>query len=98
MENSLPESDVHSFGRLLITRGLWTEPCQGEFTSRIPILPFKAGELKGEPTSDPGDVFKGIRDGLTSEDMEALGTILDLCDWKDTSSVTTAPNDKQHAA
>jgi len=61
-------------------------------------LQFRAGELKGEPTSDPGDVFEGIRDDLTSEDMEALGTILDLCNWKDMSSVTAAPNDKEHTA
>lgn len=61
-------------------------------------MPFKAGELKGEPTSDPGDAFKDISDDLTIEDMEALGMIFDLCDWKDMPSVATAPDNKEHAA
>lgn len=38
VEESLPESDVHSFGPLLTTWGLWTDPCQGDFTSTTPIL------------------------------------------------------------
>jgi len=91
MEKSLPEPEVHSFGPLRMTRGLWTDPCQGELKSRIPALQFKAGELKGEPISDPGDAFKGIKDDLAREDMAALGITLDLCNWKGISSATTAP-------
>lgn len=91
-EKSLPEPDVHSFGPLRTTRGLWTFPCQGEFNSRIPALQVKAGELKGEPISDPGDAFKGTEDDLTREDIAALGTTLDLCNWKGISSAPAAPN------
>lgn len=93
VEKPLPEPDVHSFGPLR-TRGLWTDPCQGELKSRIPALQFKAGELKGEPISDPGDAFKGIKEDLPSEDMAALGIMLDLCNWKGVSSATAAPNNR----
>lgn len=98
MEKSLPEPEVHSFGPLRMTRGLWTDPCQGELKSRIPALQFKAGELKGEPISDPGDAFKGIKDDLAREDMAALGITLDLCNWKGISSATTAPKKRKHTA
>lgn len=94
VEKSLPEPDVHSFGPLRTMRGLWTFPCQGELKSRIPALQFKAGELKGEPISDPGDAFKGTEDDLTREDMAALGITLDLCNWKGISSAPAAPNNR----
>lgn len=55
-------------------------------------MEVKAGELKGEPISDPGDVFEGIRGDLTRDAMEALWMTLDLCDWNGTSSVTAAPD------